>query len=417
MKHLITGGSVLTSDGVEASDVEVVDGAITRIETDIAIEGHVVVEAAGRWVGPGFVDLHTHLRQPGQEWKEDINSGMAAAAAGGYTTVVAMPNTDPVIDSGHLASLTHRSEPLRVISSGAISLGQKGKQLSHLDDLWSAGVRLFTDDGHTVEDAGLLRRAMEYVNQLGGLIAQHAEDPGLCRDGHMHEGAVSSRLGIKGLPSVGEEVIVARDLRLVELTGCRYHVQHVSAAGTVELIRDAKRAGMPVTAEVAPHHLALDHSLVESMDPVYKMYPPLRTASDVAAVQEGLRSGVIDAVATDHAPHAAFEKDVTFEEAPRGIIGLETAAAVVNASVGLDQDAFFDRMSLAPLQVLGEPASGLRVGSSDLVVFDPNAQWTYDRPRSKSANSPWLETDMIGMVTCVMTASGVVYGMGSGEAE
>lgn len=417
MSELIRGGSVLTSDGIQMADVEIVDGRITRIEPEITKNGHTEIDASRCWVGPGFVDIHTHLRQPGQEWKEDVTSGMAAAAAGGYTTVVAMPNTDPVIDAGHLATLIQRTEPITVISSGSITLGQKGESLSHLDDLWAAGVRMFTDDGHTVADAGVLRRAMEYVAQLGGLIAQHAEDPGLCRDGHMHEGSVSSRLGIKGLPSAGEEVIVARDVKLVELTGCRYHVQHVSSAGTVELVRAAKTAGLPVTAEVAPHHLALDHTRVESMDPVYKMYPPLRTPDDVEAVTEGLADGTIDVVATDHAPHAAFEKDVTFEEAPRGIVGLETAASVVHSAVGLDQAAFFDRMSIGPNAILGRASTGLEVGSSDIVVFDPGTEWTYDRPRSKSSNSPWLGSRLGGVVKSVLTASGVVYGVGSGEPE
>ncbi len=206
MSVLITNGSVLTAAGISDVDVEIVDGAVTRIDADIPVDGHEVIDADGCWVGPGFVDIHTHLREPGQEWKEDIESGMNAAIAGGYTTVLAMPNTDPVIDAGHLARQIRRDEPIRVLASGSITLGQEGRQLSHLDDLWAAGVRMFTDDGHTVADAGLLRRAMEYVAQLGGMIAQHAEDPGLCRNGHMHEGSVSSRLGITGLPSVGEEV-------------------------------------------------------------------------------------------------------------------------------------------------------------------------------------------------------------------
>ncbi len=416
MKYLITGVSVLTDSRIEDVDVEFVDGAVTRVETGIDPDGHEVIDASDSWVGPGFFDLHTHLREPGQEWKEDIESGMTAAIAGGFTSVVAMPNTDPVIDAGHLARQITRHEPIRVIPSGAISLGQQGAHLAHLDDLWAAGVRLFTDDGHTVADAGLLRRAMEYIAQLGGLVAQHAEDPGLCRDGHMHEGSVSSRLGITGLPSAGEEVIIARDLKLVELTGCRYHVQHASTAGTVELIRSAKRAGLPVTAEVTPHHLMLDHREVESMDPVYKMYPPLRSPDDVDALRAGLVDGTIDAIGTDHAPHAAFEKDVTFEEAPRGVVGLETAASVVRAAVDLDQDAFFERMAIAPARVLGETAGPLTVGSSDLVVFDPGEEWTFDRPRSKSANSPWLGRALTGKVTHVFTRSGLVSPTGEGDS-
>ncbi len=416
MRYLINGGSVLTESGPEDVDVEFVDGSVTRLEAGIEPDGHQVIDATDSWVGPGFFDLHTHLREPGQEWKEDIASGMAAAIAGGFTSVVAMPNTDPVIDAGHLARQITRHEPIRVIPSGAVTLGQKGTQLAHLDDLWAAGVRLFTDDGYTVADAGLLRRAMEYVAQLGGLVAQHAEDPGLCRNGHMHEGSVSSRLGITGLPAAGEEVIIARDLKLVELTGCRYHIQHASTAATVELIRSAKHAGLPVTAEVTPHHLMLDHREVESMDPVYKMYPPLRTPDDVDALRAALVDGTIDAVGTDHAPHAAFEKDVTFEEAPRGIVGLETAASIVRAAVELDQVSFFERMAIAPGGILGEAAGPIVVGSSDVVVFDPEAEWTFDRPRSKSANSPWLNQRLKGTVTQVFTRSGLVSTDEEGES-
>jgi dihydroorotase len=416
VRYLITGASVLTESGPEHVDVEFVDGSVTRLEAGLQPDGHEVIDASGSWVGPGFFDLHTHLREPGQEWKEDIASGMAAAIAGGFTAVVAMPNTDPVIDAGHLAREITRHEPIRVIPSGAISLGQQGTHLAHLDDLWAAGVRLFTDDGHTVADAGLLRRAMEYIAQLGGLVAQHAEDPGLCRNGHMHEGAVSSRLGITGLPSAGEEVIIARDLKLVELTGCRYHVQHASTAGTVELIRAAKRAGLPVTAEVTPHHLMLDHREVESMDPVYKMYPPLRSPDDVAALREALLDGTIDAVGTDHAPHAAFEKDVTFEEAPRGVVGLETAVSIVRSAADLDQPTLFERMAIGPARVLGEESGPIRVGSPELVVFDPHAEWVFDRPRSKSANSPWLGQTLEGAVTQVFTRSGLVSPAEGGDS-
>lgn len=408
MKYLIVGGSVLTSAGVIEADVEFVDGVIAKIQPEIPREGHDVIEARGAWVGPGFFDLHTHLREPGQEWKEDIASGMNAAVVGGYTTIVAMPNTVPVVDAGHLARQIKRTEPIRVLPSGAISLGQEGRQLAHLDDLWAAGVRLFTDDGTSVADAGLLRRAMEYIAQLGGLVAQHSEDRGLCRDGHMHEGAISSRLGIVGLPSAGEEVVVARDLRLVELTGCRYHAQHVSARGTVELIRQAKTAGLPVTAEVTPHHLALDHESVRTMDPVYKMYPPLRTRDDVEALNDALVDGTIDAVATDHAPHAAFEKDVTFEEAPRGVTGLETSASIVHMSSRLDQADFFDRMSIRPASIVGEHGGPLAIGSTEVTVFDPTAEWDYERPRSKSSNSPWMGKRLRGRVVAVLTTSGLV---------
>jgi dihydroorotase len=405
---IIGGGLVLTDGGLVETDVRIEAGRV--VELGPALSGAQRLEAGGCWVGPGFVDLHTHLREPGQEWKEDLDSGRAAAAAGGFTTVVAMPNTDPPIDSGHVAVHVTRTDGVEVIPAGCLTLGREGRHLAHLDDLWAAGVRMFTDDGDTVADAGLLRRAMDYLVQLGGLVAQHAEDAGLSRGGHMHEGAVSSRLGIGGLPAAAEEVVIARDLRLVELTGCRYHAQHLSTAGSVEMIRDAKAAGLPVTAEVTPHHLVFDHTAVESMDPVYKMYPPLRTAEDAAALRQAVVDGVIDCIATDHAPHSAHEKDVPFEEAPRGVIGLETAAPAVHEALGLAPEAFFDRMALAPRRILGRPATGLAVGSpADIVVFDPQATWTATDFRSRSENSPWRDRQLTGAVRATVAAGLLVH--------
>jgi dihydroorotase len=267
--------------------------------------------------------------------------------------------------------------------------------------MWAAGVRIFTDDGSTVEDAGLLRLAMEYVAERGGVIAQHAEDRGLSRGGHMHEGSVSSRLGMIGLPSVAEEVVVARDLALARLTGVRFHVQHVSSAGTVPLLRQARSEGMQVTAEVTPHHLVFDHERVLSMDPAFKMYPPLRTSADIDALRTALIEGLIDAVATDHAPHSAFETEVTFEEAPRGVIGLETAAAAVNTAVGMEAVDFFARMSANPASIGGFPRQGqpLAEGApANLVVFDPGATWTPTAFLSKAQNSPFLGKELRGRV-------------------
>jgi len=405
---IIAGGSVVTDGGVVETDVRIEGGRI--VEVGMSLEGGERFEAAGCWVGPGFVDLHAHLREPGQEWKEDIRSGQEAAAAGGFTTVVAMPNTDPPIDSGHVAAHVRRSDGVEVVPAGCLTLRREGRRLAHLDDLWESGVRVFTDDGDTVADAGLLRRAMEYLAQLGGMVAQHAEDPGLARGGHMHEGAVSSRLGITGLPAVAEEVIVARDLRLVEFTGCRYHVQHVSTAGTVELVRQAKAAGLPVSAEVAPHHLVFDHRSVESMDPVFKMYPPLRTPEDVAALRAALAEGIIDCVATDHAPHSAHEKDVPFEDAPRGVIGLETAASAVHAALDLPPQDFFDRMADAPRRLLGRDPHRVVAGApADVVVFDPVAVWTATTFRSRSENSPWKGMEMRGAVRLTIAGGAVVF--------
>lgn len=412
---LITGGMVATSDGPTKSDLLIEDGVVTTIGS--GLQADTVYDASGCWVGPAFVDLHVHLREPGQEWKEDVASGSAAAAAGGFGAVVAMPNTTPAIDSGYLAEhIARRGTEVGlcdVFVAGAISLGRGGVELAHLDDMWDAGVRIFTDDGDSLADAGLLRRAMEYVQERGGIIAQHAEDAGLAAGGHMHEGDISSQLGIAGLPSIAEEVVVARDLQLVELTGCSYHVQHVSTAGSVALVASAKAKGLPVTAEVCPHHLALDHTLVLGMSGSAKMYPPLRAQTDVEALIEGLRDGTIDCVATDHAPHSANEKEVPFEEAPRGVIGLETAASVVNTAVGLSPRDFFDRMSVTPARILGTADHGQWVGPgspANLVLFDPKQEWEVPRHgASKSSNTPWAGEVLTGRVELTLLRGAVTF--------
>lgn len=413
MTLVIKNGSVYADGKVIAADVKIEGGVIKEIGRDL--KGDQEIDASGCWVGPGLVDIHVHFREPGQEWKEDISTGMAAAAAGGFTTVAMMPNTDPPIDCGVVARQVMRNGDVRALAVGAITAGRKGERLARLDELWDAGVRIFSDDGDTVADAGLLRRAMEYLAQLSEsagepvLISQHPEDLGLCRGGQMHEGSVSSRLGLAGLPSIGEEVVVARDLYIGELTGCPYHVQHVSTKGTVELLRQAKAKGLKVTGEVTPHHLAFDHSMVDTGDPTYKMYPPLRTPEDVEAVREALKEGVIDIVATDHAPHAAFEKEVPFEEAPRGVIGLETSVSVVHQICGLSQAELFERMSVIPAKLIGLDVR-LRVGGpADLVVFDPNENWVVEGFRSKSSNSPWLGKEMNGGVKVTIHDGRVVF--------
>jgi dihydroorotase len=399
---VIRNARAMTPGGPRETDLVVDQERVVKLG---AAPGGQEVDAAGAWVGPGLVDLHTHLREPGFEWKEDIASGSRAGAAGGYTALVAMPNTEPAIDAGHRARfVTDRGREtglLEVIPAGAITLGREGRALSHLDELWSAGVRLFTDDGDSVEDAGLLRRAMEYLAERGGVVAQHPEDRGLSRGGHMHEGSVSSRLGIRGLPGLAEELVVRRDLAMVELTGVRYHVQHLSTTGSLSLVREAKEAGLPVTAEVTPHHLFFDHGRVETMDPDFKMYPPLRTRADVEALGAGMLDGSIDAVATDHAPHADHEREVPFEEAPRGVIGLETAAAAVLTALEPDPMTFFQRMSVAPALIAGLSGQGRWIeegAPANLVVFDPDHVWVAESFLSKSQNSPFRGQKLRGRV-------------------
>jgi dihydroorotase len=396
---VVAGGEVLPG----LQDIAVVDGVVVEIGEGIAVRGEAV-DCGGAWVGPGFVDIHTHLREPGQEWKEDITTGSRAAAVGGYTAVVAMPNTDPVIDSGHLARyVADRGKQVgivEVVPSGAITTARAGEKLAHLDELWAAGVTLFTDDGDSVADAGLLRRAMEYLAERGGVVAQHCIDVGLAGDGQMHEGEVSSRLGMPGIPSEAEEIVIARDLSLVRLTGARYHVQHLSTAGAVALVAAAKQEGLPVTAEVTPHHLLFDHSFVEDSDPLYKMMPPLRAPSDVAAIRQGLRSGVIDVVGTDHAPHAEHETDHPWEDSPFGVTGLEWAAAVVNTVVDLPAEDFFNVMSVAPAAIVGLESQGqLATGApANLVVFDPKAVTDTSGTVSRSSNAPYLGLELSGGV-------------------
>lgn len=413
---VIRGGSVLTEAGIVVTDVTVADGIVTGLG-EAPESADRVIEARGAWVGPGLVDIHAHLREPGQEWKEDIASGTRAAAAGGFTALVAMPNTEPSIDVGHRARFVseqgRRSGLCQVVPAGALTMGRAGEQLAHLDELLDAGVRIFTDDGDTLMDAGLLRRAMEYLAGQDCVIAQHAEDPGLAAQGHMHEGSVSSRLGMRGLPALAEETVIARDLALVELTGAHYHIQHVSTAGSVALLRRARADGLPVTAEVTPHHLTFDHREVESMDPDFKMYPPLRTPDDVAELRSALRDGTIDAVATDHAPHADHEQEVPFEEAPRGVIGLETAMAATLTAAGLDQAGLFARMSTAPARIAGLPDQGvpLAEGSpANLVVIDPGATWTPDRFLSRSQNSPFRGRELTGRVVATLYEGRLTYG-------
>lgn len=401
---VLRGGSVLTPDGVVVADVGISGGVIVALGSDVG-EATTTVDVSGCWVGPALVDLHTHLREPGQEWKEDIASGSLAAAAGGFGAVVAMPNTTPAVDAGHLARYVRdRGREVGLVDvfpSGCITLGRMGSTMAHIDELWKAGVRLFTDDGDSVANSAVLRSAMDYISALGGVVSQHAVDPHLSGAGHMHEGSVSSRLGMYGIPHAADDITIARDLVLAELTGVRYHVQHLSTATGVELVREAKRRGVSVTAEVSPHHLAFDHTAVANTDSDFKVMPPLREPSDRQALVVGLVEGVIDAVATDHAPHAALEKEVPFEEAPNGILGLEWAASVAIGSAGLAQEAFFDRMSVRPADIASLPDHGrlLEVGGdATIVAIDPKQQWTPTTTLSKSRNSPYIGMDLTGKV-------------------
>jgi dihydroorotase len=420
---VIRNAGVLRANGIEQATVVIKGDTIVSIGRDPAPNGARVIDARGCWLGPGLVDLHVHLRDPGQTWKEDVSSGAQAAAAGGFTAIVAMPNTQPPVDGGSSAMAAFERaravDTVHIVAAGTLTKGRAGKEMAGFDAMYEAGVRVFSDDGDAVPEAGLLRRVMAYLRDLpGALVAEHAEDRSIAGEGHMHEGMVSSRLGIAGLPGLAEDVIVARDIAIAADTGAALHIQHVSTMRSVELIRGAREAGVSVTAEVTPHHLALDESSVDGLDSNLKMYPPLRGADDQAALRSALREGVIDAVATDHAPHAPAEKAVPFEEAPRGVIGLETAAAVVASyALGDDQRTFFDRMSVAPARIAGLDRQGreLEPGSpANLVLFDPRRRWVPVSFVSKSQNSPFAGLELTGRVLATIYEGRISYEGGLG---
>jgi dihydroorotase len=412
---VIKGGRLFSEKGEEQKDVLVDSGRIVAVEERIeAPAGALVLDAGGAVVSPGLVDLHTHLRQPGFEVAETVETGSRAAAAGGFTAILAMPNTEPAIDDVSVArdvlELGRRANLCELAVAGAITLGRKGERLAPLGELAAIGVQLFTDDGSGVQDASLMRQALEYASDLGVILAQHCQDESLSAGGHMHEGAWSSKLGIAGQTRLSEEVMLERDLALVRLVRSPMHFLHLSSAGSLELVRRAKKEGLPVTAEVTPHHLFLTDAEVASYDSVYKVNPPLREDADVAALRRGLTEGVIDAVATDHAPHPPERKEVPFDEAPFGMLGLETALSVAWTAV-CDQMALSDlleAMSSRPARIARlDRAAGGRQGCpvapgspANLVVFDPEATWRVDAGSlfSRSRNTPFAGRQLRGRV-------------------
>lgn len=421
--YLLRSGLVVGPDGEMVADVRVEDGRISEVGPDLRARGDAVeLDCRNAWIGPGFVDLHTHLREPGFEYKEDVASGSAAAAAGGYTAVVAMPNTDPPIDTPEIVRLVaergERAGLVDVRVAGTLTRGREGKRPAPMRELFDAGVRVFTDDGDTVADDDLMERVMEEVSRLDALVSQHAVDPALAAGGHMRAGAEADRLGVRGIPAIAEAQAIARDIELARHTGCRYHVQHLSTAGGVALVAGAKDEGLSVTAEVTPHHLAFDVSALSGGDGNFKMMPPLGTAADRVALREGLRSGVIDAVATDHAPHAAHEKEGRFEDAAFGVLGLADAAAITHTTVGLEPRAFFERMSVVPARLgrVAEHGRWVEAGApANLVVFDPYAETTPTRTFSRSRNSPYVGKHRRGHVRFTLFRGALTRDENSGE--
>lgn len=414
LRYLIRGGRVIDpgSNRDEVADVLITDGQVEGIDPGITAEGATPIDASGHVVCAGFVDMHTHLREPGREDEETIASASAAAAAGGFTAVCAMPNTDPVADSAAVVeqvwALGREAGLVEVVPSGALSKGQLGKDMADIGEMARslAQVRWFTDDGHGVQNALFVRRVMEYLLAFDGTYAEHCEDAALAAGSHMHEGVRSVALGLRGQPAAAEELMAARDITLSRLTGCKLHLLHISTAGTVELVRRAKEEGLKVTAEATPHHFTLTDEALEGYDPNAKVNPPLRTAIDRAAVIDGLADGTIDAIATDHAPHAAHEKDQELQYAPPGLVGLETALGLAVTEL-VDKDKLplidvIDRLSTAPARLLGLEGHGrLRAGGpANLVVFDPSARWTVDPAEfhSKSRNTPFGGRELKGRV-------------------
>lgn len=420
MTYVLRQGLLVGPTSTRVADLLVRDGRISQIAEHVDTPaGAREIDAEGCWVGPGFVDIHTHLREPGREAAETIESGTNAGAIGGYSALVAMPNTEPALDNVALVSFVLEKgarSVLDVAVAGAITVGREGRYLAPLAEMAALGVRLFTDDGQGVQDPSMMRRALEYARPLGVRLAQHCEDEALAAGGSMNEGEVSSRLGLVGRPALAEELMVMRDIALVRLTGGRVHFLHVSTMAALRMIIAARNEGLDVTCEAAPHHLTLDETACDQFDAHYKVHPPLRPATDVSALRQSLREGLIDAVATDHAPHAPELKDMAFDEAPAGMLGLEHAAALTFEALGTatcDPVRFFEVMSRGPARIAQlraqdvRPRHGAHGGDllegddANLTVFDPRVSWTVHREQmhSRARNTPYDGRHLSGRVT------------------
>ena len=424
---LIRGGRVIDpsrgSDG--PADVLLLDGKVEAVGRYIPVpEEASVIDAAGKVVAPGLIDLHVHLREPGQEDLETIATGAMAAAAGGFTAICAMPNTDPVVDNqgsvGFIVGRAQRAGKARVYPIGAISLGQKGETLAEFGELVGAGAVAVSDDGKPVVSSHLMRTALEYARTFNIPVADHCEEPTLSRGGVMHEGIVSTRLGLKGIPAAAEEIMVARDILLAGLTGGHVHLCHMSTQGSVDLIRRAKAMGIRVTAEATPHHFTLTHEACEGYNTNAKMNPPLREAEDREAIRQGLRDGTIDVIASDHAPHHYDAKEREFDDAPNGILGLETALGLAISELVdtrlLTLPELISRMSTQPAQVFNLPGGTLAVGApADVVVFDPTREWTVQPETffSKSRNTPFAGRTLRGQADYTVVRGRVVFQRGT----
>jgi dihydroorotase len=425
---LIRGGTLIdpanARDG--AFDVLIERGRVAEIAEPGLLAAEEVLEASGCWVVPGLIDMHVHLREPGYEYKETVATGTRAAVAGGFTAVACMANTNPVNDSGavteYILERAREARLARVYPIGAVSVGLGGQQLAEVGEMRAAGIVALSDDGRPVCDAALMRRALEYTLMFDLPVIAHEEDPALTAGGVMNEGRTSFRLGLRGAPAAAEEVMVARDIALAERTGGRLHVAHASTAGTVRLLREAKERGLAVTAEVAPHHLILTEEAVGAYDTNAKMNPPLRTEEDVAALREGLSEGVIDVIASDHAPHHRDEKEVEFELAAHGVIGLETSLPLALRLVreaGVSLETLIRAMTINPARILGLPGGHLGPGApADVTVIDPECAWEVDPAAlcSRSRNTPFAGWQMVGRARATLVGGRIVWPENGGRA-
>jgi dihydroorotase len=423
---LLRGGTLVdpSQDLNEVGDLLIADGLISGVGAAIHADDAEEIDCDGLIVSPGFIDVHCHLREPGREDVETIATGARAAAAGGFTAVCAMPNTDPVTDNqaavGFIVRQAQRAQSARVYPIGAISVRQEGKVLAEFGEMVGAGAIAVSDDGKPVASAQLMRTALEYARTFRIPVIDHCEEPTLSAGGAMNEGVVSAQLGLKGIPAEAEEIMVIRDILLARLTGGHVHLAHMSTKGSVELIRWGKERGIRVTAEVCPHHLSLTEESVRGYDTNAKMNPPLRTAEDVDSLRDAVKDGTIDLIATDHAPHHYDEKEREFADAPNGIVGLETALAVVVTNLVekgyLTYSDLVNRMSCTPARVFNLPGGSLkRGGVADITVFDPTARWKVDPAQflSKGRNTPYNAMTLVGRPACTIVAGSVVYRSGN----
>jgi len=407
---VIKGGTVINRSSQEVADVKIENDCVVEVGKNL--KGDIQLDASGCIVSSGFVDLHAHLREPGKEEAETIETGSRAGALGGYTALVAMPNTDPPQDSVAVIDFVReqgkRAGLVDVVPSGCITLGRQGESLAPMAELANAGVTLFTDDGNGVQDAALMRRALEYAKGLGITLAQHCEVAELTKGAVMNECSCCTDLGLPGWPSIAEELMVFRDIELVRITGASMHFLHLSTMRSVELVRAAKRDGLAITAEVTPHHLSLTQELLSSYNPVFKVNPPLRSIEDIRALKAGLLDGTIDAIATDHAPHPRRDKEMSLDMAPPGMLGLETALGVVLAEGGCEIRDVVALMSWNPAKIAridAEHGRDVVAGiKANLCVFDPQLTWSVDPERlaSKSTNTPYVGRTLRGRVRHTM---------------